>query len=77
VDEPRGDILELAGPEQFRFDELARRFLDAKHDSRPVTTDVHARYFGTELAEQSLVPVGTARIAPTRFDDWLSRSVAV
>ncbi|SFK69887.1 SDR family oxidoreductase [Geodermatophilus ruber] len=78
VDEPRNGLLELAGPEQFRFDELARRFLDANHDSRPVTVDVHARYFGTELAEQSLVPTGGhARIAPTRFEDWLSRSVAV
>jgi hypothetical protein len=42
-----------------------------------VTADVHARYFGTELAEQSLVPGGNARIAPTRFEDWLNRSVAV
>jgi uncharacterized protein YbjT (DUF2867 family) len=76
-DEPRNGIVELGGPEQFRFDELARRFLDANHDPRPVVADVHARYFGTELAEHSLVPVGNARIAPTRFEDWLTRSVAV
>jgi uncharacterized protein YbjT (DUF2867 family) len=77
VDEPRGAILELGGPEQFRFDELAQRFLGAHHDPRLVTADVHARYFGTELAEHSLVPVGNARIAPARFEDWLTRSVAV
>jgi uncharacterized protein YbjT (DUF2867 family) len=67
-------IVELAGPEQFRLDELARRVLEAKNDPRPVTADVHARYSGAELDERSLVPGENARIAPTRFEDWLSRS---
>ena len=70
-------IVELAGPEQFRLDELARRVLRAHNDPRPVTADVHARYFGTELAEHSLTPGSNdARIAPTSFEDWLSQSVA-
>lgn len=75
--EPRGGVLELGGPEQFRFDELARRFLEAHSDPRTVTADVHARYFGTELTERSLVPGAGALVAPTRFEDWLDRSVAV
>jgi uncharacterized protein YbjT (DUF2867 family) len=74
--EPVKGIVELGGPEQFRFDELAQRFLSAKDDPRPVTADVHARYFGTELDEHSLTPGSNARIAPTRFEDWLSRSAA-
>jgi hypothetical protein len=41
-----------------------------------VTADVHARYFGAELDDESLTPDGVARIAPTHFEDWLSRSVA-
>src|SRR5206468_1762701 len=73
---PANGIVELAGPEQFRLDELARRVLSANNDPRPVTADVHARYFGTELAEHSLTPGSNARIAPTRFEDWLSQSVA-
>jgi hypothetical protein len=40
-----------------------------------VTADVHARYFGAELDDSSLTPGDDARIASTRFEDWLSRSV--
>jgi uncharacterized protein YbjT (DUF2867 family) len=75
VNEPVNGIVELAGPEQFRLDELARRVLRANNDVRLVETDVRAPYFGAELEEHSLTPGGNARIAPTRFDDWLSRSV--
>jgi len=66
--------IELAGPEQFRLDELVRRFLSATQDPRQVVTDVHARYFGAELNDHSLVPGDNPRIATTPFEDWLSRS---
>ena len=36
--------------------------------------DVHARYFGAELNGRSLAPGDDARIASTRFEDWLSQS---
>jgi uncharacterized protein YbjT (DUF2867 family) len=67
--------VELAGPERFRLDELAQRVLRANDDPREVTADVHARYFGAELYEHSLVPADGHRVGPTRFEDWLSRSV--
>jgi hypothetical protein len=38
--------------------------------------DLHASYYGAELDDHSLTPGGNARIAPTRFEDWLSQSVA-
>jgi uncharacterized protein YbjT (DUF2867 family) len=76
VSEPLNRIIELGGPEQFRLDELARRVLRANNDSRVVTADIHARYFGAELADHSLTPGSNARIAPTRFEDWLRQSVA-
>jgi uncharacterized protein YbjT (DUF2867 family) len=76
LSEPVNGIVELAGPEQFRLDELARRVLSANNDPRPVTADVHARYFGTELADYSLTPGSNARIAATRFEDWLRESTA-
>jgi hypothetical protein len=41
-----------------------------------VTSDVHARYFGAELQKQSLTPGSGARIAPTRFEDWLAGHTA-
>jgi uncharacterized protein YbjT (DUF2867 family) len=71
---PVNGTIELAGPEQFRLDELVRRFLSANQDARQVVADVHARYFGAELNDQSLIPGDNPRIAPTRFEDWLSRS---
>jgi uncharacterized protein YbjT (DUF2867 family) len=74
VGAPLNDTVELAGPEAFRLDELARRLLAAKHDPRKVTADVHARYFGAEVDDRSLTPGNDARIAPTRFEDWLSQS---
>jgi len=73
VNEPVNGIIELGGPEQFRLDELARRVLQAKNDTRRVTADVHALYFGTKLDDHSLVPGSGARIAPTRFEDWLHK----
>src|SRR5882724_5948676 len=71
---PVNGTVELAGPERLRLDELVRRFLSANQDARQVVADVHARYFGAELNDQSLIPGDNPRIAPTRFEDWLSRS---
>jgi uncharacterized protein YbjT (DUF2867 family) len=75
VGDPVNGILELGGPEQFRLDELARRVLSAEHDERLVEADIHALYFGAELSEHSLTPGSDARIAPTRFEDWLDQPV--
>ena len=73
---PLNGMVELAGPEPIRLDELVRQFLSAQGDTRKVTTDVHALYFGIELNDQSLTPGNNPRIGPTRFEDWLSRSIA-
>jgi uncharacterized protein YbjT (DUF2867 family) len=72
---PLNGTVELAGPEPIRLDELVRQFLSAHRDARKVTTDVHALYFGIELNDQSLTPGNNPRIGPTRFEDWLSRSI--
>jgi uncharacterized protein YbjT (DUF2867 family) len=74
--EPLNRTGEIAGPEPIRMDEFARRFLSATRDPRKVTADVHALYFGTELNDQSLIPGDNARLGPTRFEEWLSRSTA-
>jgi uncharacterized protein YbjT (DUF2867 family) len=73
VEEPLNGTIELAGPEPIRLDELVRRFLSASRDARTVITDVHARYFGTELNDQSLTPGDNARIGSIRFERWLKR----
>jgi len=71
---PLNDTVEVGGPEQFRFDELIRNALRARNDPREVVADPHARYFGTELSERSLVPGAAARLGETRFGDWLAHS---
>ena len=76
LSEPVNGIVELAGPEEFRLDELVRRVFSANNDPRRVTVDINAPYFGAELDYFSLTPGGHARIAPTRFEDWLTQSVA-
>ncbi|MBM7568163.1 SDR family oxidoreductase [Paenibacillus sacheonensis] len=76
VEAPANGILEVAGPDRMRFDELVRLFLASKGDPREVVTDNGARYYGSVLEEKSLVPDGDSkpRIAPTRFADWLANS---
>ena len=75
VGAPANGTLEVAGPEKIRFDELIRLVLANNHDARKVTTDVHARYFGAELDDQSLVPASAApRIGATHFESWLTKA---
>lgn len=68
---PLNGTVEIAGPDQFRFDDLIRLRLSAINDQREVIADPHARYFGTELTERSLVPGDGAQLGETRFEDWL------
>lgn len=70
---PVNGTVEVAGPQEFRFDELIREDLRARNDPREVIADPHARYFGAELGERSLIPAGGARLGEIRFQEWLSR----
>jgi uncharacterized protein YbjT (DUF2867 family) len=71
---PLNGIAEVAGPQQFRFDEFVRLGLSARRDPRVVVADPDARYYGTELGERSLVPGADARLGEIRFEDWLAQS---
>ena len=75
VGEPLNGMVEIAGPEPIRMDELVRRYLTATRDPRTVITDPSARYYGIEVNDQSLIPGDNPRIGPTRFEEWLRRSV--
>ena len=73
---PANATLELAGPEAQSMAAFVRRALAAGGDTRTVVADPQARYFGTALDAHGLTPDGAnPRIGPTRFEDWLSRSV--
>jgi uncharacterized protein YbjT (DUF2867 family) len=72
---PVNGIVEIAGPQQFRFDEFIRLGLSARQDPRVVVADPQAHYFGTELGERSLVPTGDARLGEIRLEEWVGKSV--
>ncbi|CAK4839781.1 unnamed protein product [Aphanomyces euteiches] len=74
---PVNGIVELAGPDRLPLDELVRRYLSVQKDPREVIADDNAGYFGgIAVNNESLVPGDNPRIAPTHFEDWLSRSTS-
>jgi len=74
VGPPVNGIVEIAGPEQFRLDELVRRRLAALKDPREVIADPKALYSGAKLSERTLLPGNNARLGETRFETWLTQS---
>jgi uncharacterized protein YbjT (DUF2867 family) len=73
VAEPLNGMVELAGPEPIRQDDLVRQFLSATGDTRTVITDPAALYFGLVVDDRSLTPGDNPRLGRTRFADWLAR----
>jgi uncharacterized protein YbjT (DUF2867 family) len=73
---PVNSIVEIAGPERAPFNEFVARYLKAVGDPREVVRDPEAQYFGGRVEENSLVPLGEARLGRIDFDEWLRRSHA-
>lgn len=73
---PLNGTIEIGGPEQFRFDDFIRKGLRALNDPREVIADPHARYFGAELSERTLIPGDGAQLGEIRFADWLKDSAS-
>jgi uncharacterized protein YbjT (DUF2867 family)/nitrite reductase/ring-hydroxylating ferredoxin subunit len=71
---PLNSTVEIGGPEPFYLDGILQRVLRARNDPREVIADAHARYFGTELKERSLLPGDEAEVGEIRFDEWLGRT---
>jgi uncharacterized protein YbjT (DUF2867 family) len=75
VGSPLNGTIEVAGPQQFRLDELIRMALSARNIQLEVVADPRARYFGALLGERTLVPGDGALLFETRFKDWLREPV--
>lgn len=73
---PVNGTVEVGGPEAVPIDELAREVLSARKDRRKVVADVHARYYGAELKDKSLIPGPEAHLGTLRFGDWLRQTLA-
>jgi uncharacterized protein YbjT (DUF2867 family) len=76
VGPPLNATVEVAGPEAWPLDKIARKFLAASGDRRQVIADVHARYFGAQVNDRSLTPGDHPRLGSIRFEEWLSRTPA-
>jgi uncharacterized protein YbjT (DUF2867 family) len=74
VAKPLNRTIEIAGPDASPFDEVVREYLASHHDPRMVVADEQARYFGTTLEKDSLVPGGNPLLGSTHFAEWLSRT---
>jgi uncharacterized protein YbjT (DUF2867 family) len=70
---PAGGIIEVAGPDGYRLDEIVRWFMSTTGDRRPVIADPAALYFGTPLTDETLIAGSTPRFGHTEFDRWLRR----
>jgi uncharacterized protein YbjT (DUF2867 family) len=73
---PVNGRVEVAGPERYRMDEFFRDALAARDDPREVVPDPHARYFGAELGERTLVPDDDATLGEIRYSDRPGRTAA-
>lgn len=71
---PADNIIELAGPEKIRMDELVRRWFAARGEKHEVLTDDTAGYFGTPVDDRSLTPDDDPLIGSKTFNQWLSES---
>lgn len=68
---PLGGTVNIAGPDVYPLDELGRLTLAARPDGRTVTTDETAGMFAV-VHGAALTAPSNARIAPTRYTDWLA-----
>jgi uncharacterized protein YbjT (DUF2867 family) len=75
VGTPVNGVVEVAGPEEFRLDELIRAGLSARQDAREVVPDARAPYFGAILGVRTLMPDAGARLGEVRFGEWLNQPV--
>jgi uncharacterized protein YbjT (DUF2867 family) len=71
---PLNGVREIGGPERLRMDQFIPAALAEAGDVREVVVDEHARYFGTELADDSLVPGEGAELGSLSYEAWAKES---
>ncbi|MCD2183714.1 SDR family oxidoreductase [Rhizobium sp. GN54] len=70
VSAPLNRTIEIAGPEKKPMSEFLSGYLAATHDARTVVIDKDARYFGSLVDDQSLVPLGPAKLGKLDVKTW-------
>jgi uncharacterized protein YbjT (DUF2867 family) len=71
---PLNTTKEIGGPERLRMDQFIPAALAKSGDTRELVVDEHATYFGTELADDSLVPGPDAELGSITYEAWAKES---
>lgn len=71
--EPQGLATELAGPEEHRLVDLARRIVSTRGRRRPVVDVQMPGGGGRAMASGGLLPGPGARLGKQTFDEWIAR----
>ena len=74
VGQPVNGIVEIAGPQPYRLDELVRRRLASLKDPREVVADPNASYDGAKVSVKTLLPGNNAQLGETRFETWVAQN---
>jgi len=75
VGAPLNATVELAGPEAMSIAEFVGRFMAASGDKRTLIADPQALYTGAVMDSRGIAPGANPRLGPTRFEDWVKRSM--
>lgn len=76
VNGPVNGITDVAGPEQFRLDDVLRTMLTARGDHRQVVADPAAGYWGIDIEDDVLVPASGATLFDVHVADWILETAA-
>lgn len=72
---PLNGVTEIAGPQALGLEVFARRYLDAKGDTRRIVANPVAPYFGAVLEADTLIPGAHPRLGKISLEDWLREAV--
>jgi uncharacterized protein YbjT (DUF2867 family) len=70
---PGNQTIEIAGPDKKPMSDFLIGYLAATHDARSVVVDKEARYFGALVDDQSLVPLGPAKLGRLDVKTWFAQ----
>ncbi len=68
---PLFGVLEAAGPEELRFEDVTAELLTSLGRPAPVIADAQAPFFGAVLEERALLPGPAAHVGHHTFSQWL------
>ncbi|MDP9812206.1 uncharacterized protein YbjT (DUF2867 family) [Rhizobium tibeticum] len=70
---PLKGSFDIAGPQKKPMSDILSHYLAAVGDARKVVADPTAKYFGGVVDDESLVPLGPAKLGQLDFDTWFAK----